>query len=148
MITKLSKQQKAILGWAYILLADLKNQSRPAWYDKIELRRVRRLIIPRHRKPGVRIRFTKNSWRLPLEWYNWLWYVRRSDSASFSKSLRRLEARALIVSETCRGWRRQPGEALTREIIRFTIPGEQIAQQLLTRTMKRKITANKKHMYQ
>jgi len=142
--TKLSKQQKAILGWAYVLLADLKNEPYPSWYDKIDLHRLRRFIIPRYRKPGVKIRFRKKYWRLPLEYYNWLWYIRRSDSASFSKSLRRLEARGLIVSETGRGLRRQPREALTRDVIRFTTLGREIAQQLLTRSMKCKITANKK----
>jgi len=141
---KLSKQQKTILGWAYVLLADLKNETHPSWYDKIDLHRLKRLIIPRYRKPEIRIKFTKNSWRLPLECYNWLWYIKRSDSASFSKSLKRLEARGLIVSETWRGLRRQPGEVLTRDVIRFTTSGREIAQQLLTRSMKRKITVNKK----
>lgn len=157
--TKLSEQQKTILGWLYVAESS-SNWPPDNWpfEPKIGLRPLRGVCIPLHRRRLWRK--GANLLRYSLRTLENPYYVTHSESASFSRSIRRLEERALI--ETKKGLRKaRPGDrpiikgsapwkvvlltpSTQRDTVKLTEKGSKIAEQMLTRKMKYRITVNKK----
>lgn len=116
---KLSKQQKAILECIWIKqISDTYNKKRLT-NTLVELRRIREIyLMDKHSNKtkivGIDVIYPKAT---------------RSDSASFSRSIKKLEQRGLIKTERLSRWKKRysPSQPY-RALIEFTEQGYKIAK--------------------
>lgn len=161
LLARLSKQQKTILGWLYVWESCPEGLRKNSWYTPtIGIRALRLACIPHHRE---RLKGAA------CKYYGiWLrkhrWHTLRTESASFSRSVSRLEKRQLIKTEkhSIRSDYRDYDEYIKHDAhdgfptivsfwkrstqtmtIELTENGRKMAQQSLTKSMKRRITVNK-----
>jgi len=152
LLARLSKRQKRILGWLYVC----KMQSPE--YTKIfgtPLRFLRLICWPMYRR---RIRITKRTvFKYPRKTFSHPWYLTRSESASFCRSVRRLELWALIRTQkflTHATWEERhkvvDGDQFNRalrksqqkEKVWLTKVGRELAEQCLINRMKERMAVN------
>lgn len=112
--TKLSKQQRKILGWIHVLEEagfTGMGRGRHFWSGNVGLRELRRYC------------FSNSKEKPPT----------RSQSASFSRAVRSLEKRGLIRLENSIRY-----ESIQRTEGRLTEEGSKLAKSLVTEEMRRK----------
>lgn len=152
LLARLSKRQKRILGWLYVC------EMRSPEYMEIfgtELEFLRLICWPMHRR---RIKITgRTVFKYPRKTFSHHWYLTRSESASFCRSVRRLELWALIRTQkflTHATWEerhkvvdrdhlnRALRKSRQKEKVWLTKVGRKIAERCLIDKMKERMAVN------